>query len=131
MKRERKNNGSGRNTLMNILGGSFLTKEDFSKIFPFLVYLTVLLMLIITNAYIAESTSRSIKKNTILLRDLRVEYIYAKSAYTKESTQKVLIDKLAKEGLKESLETRVVKGTVNGTAKPSTKQSELKRKTEN
>ena len=53
MKRERNNKASGRNTIMSILGGNFLTKEDFSKIFPFLVYLTVLLMLIITNAYIA------------------------------------------------------------------------------
>ena len=110
MKRERKSGASkGGSTFMNILGGSFLTREDISKIFPFLVYLTVLLMLIITNAYIAESTSRSIKKNTLLLRDLRVEYIYAKSAYTQESTQTILIDKLASEGIKESLETRVVR----------------------
>ena len=110
MKRERKNGTSkGGSTFMNILGGSFLTREDLSKIFPFLVYLTILLMLIITNAYVAESTSRSIKKNTLLLRDLRVEYIYAKSAYTRESTQTVLIDKLAGEGIKESLETRIVK----------------------
>ncbi len=109
MKRERKKNGKG-GTVMTILGGSFLTREDFSKIFPFLVYLTVLLMLIITNAYIAESTSRTIKNNTVLLRDLRVEYTYAKSAYTKESTQTIMIDKLEKEGIKESLETRTVRG---------------------
>ena len=94
---------------MRVLGGSFLTREDFSKVFPFLVYLTVLLMLIITNAYIAENTSRTIKNNTVRLRDLRVEYTYAKSAFTKESTQKVMIDKLAKEGIKESLETRIVR----------------------
>lgn len=93
---------------MKILGGSFLTREDFSKMFPFLVYLTVLLMLIITNAYVAESTSRAIKKNTLVLRDLRVEYIYAKSAFTKESTQTVMIDKLLGKGLKESLETHVL-----------------------
>lgn len=110
MKIERKNRVSkGGSTFMNILGGSFLTREDLSKIFPFLVYITVLLMLIITNAYIAESASRSIKKNTLLLRDLRVEYIYAKSAYTQESTQTILIDKLANEGLKESLETKRVR----------------------
>lgn len=94
---------------MNILGGGFLTREDFSKIFPFLVYLTFLLMLIITNAYIAENTSRTIKNNTLRLRDLRVEYTYAKSAFTKESTQTIMIDKLEKEGLKESLETRTIK----------------------
>lgn len=108
MKRERKEKTSKGGMVMNILGGSFLTREDFSKIFPFLVYLTILLMLIITNAYVAESTSRSIKKNTTKLRDLRVEYIYAKSAFTRESTQKILIEKLSPEGLKESLETRMV-----------------------
>jgi hypothetical protein len=110
MKRESKSKASkGRRTVMSILGGSFLTREDFSRIFPFLVYVTLLLMLIITNAYIAESASRAIKKNTLRLRDLRVEYIYAKSAFTKESTQTILIDKLASEGLKESLETRTVR----------------------
>jgi hypothetical protein len=108
MKRERKEKTSKGGMVMNILGGSFLTREDFSKIFPFLVYLTILLMLIITNAYIAESTSRAIKNNSNRLRDLRVEYTYAKSAYTKESTQKVLIEKLKEQGLKESLETRTV-----------------------
>ena len=108
MKRERTKTAK-KGTVMNILGGSFLTREDFSKIFPFLVYLTVLLMLIITNAYIAENTSRTIKNNTLRLRDLRVEYTYAKSAFTKESTQTIMIDKLAKDGIKESLETRTIK----------------------
>ncbi|MBP5797330.1 MAG: hypothetical protein J6W26_03565 [Bacteroidales bacterium] len=115
MKRVRKSKTARRGTVMSVLGGSFLTREDFSKIFPFLVYLTVLLMLIITNAYIAESTSRAIKKNALQLRDLRVEYIYTKSAYTKESTQTIMIDKLAGDGLKESLDTRVV--TENGERK--------------
>ncbi len=105
----KKSTSKGSRTVMKILGGSFLTRDDFSKLFPFLVYLTVLLMLIITNAYVAESTSRAIKKNTIALRDLRVEYIYVKSAFTKESTQTIMIDKLKDRNIKESLETRVVK----------------------
>ena len=108
MRRERTKTAK-KGTVMKILGGSFLTREDFSKIFPFLVYLTLLLMLIITNAYIAENTSRTIKNNTVRLRDFRVEYTYAKSAFTKESTQTIMIDKLAKDGIKESLETRTIK----------------------
>ena len=113
MKRTRKGKSARRGTVMNVLGGSFLTREDFSKVFPFLVYLTVLLMLLITNAYIAESTSRSIKKNSLLLRDLRVEYIYIKSNYTKESTRTIMIDKLAGDGLKESLDTRIINEAEN------------------
>ena len=104
-----RNKKSGRETIMSILGGNFLTREDFTKLFPFLVYVTLLLMVIITNAYIAESASRSIKRNSGILRDLRVEHIYVKSAFTKESTQTVLIDKLAGEGIKESLDTRIIK----------------------
>ena len=104
----KKRTSKGGRTVMKILGGSFLTRDDFSKLFPFLVYLTVLLMLIITNAYIAESTSRAIKKNTLALRDLRVEYIDVKSAFTKESTHTKMIDKLAGQGLKESLETKLI-----------------------
>ena len=101
MKRTRKGKSARRGTVMSVLGGSFLTREDFSKVFPFLV------------AYIAESTSRSIKKNSLLLRDLRVEYIYIKSNYTKESTQTIMIDKLAGDGLKESLDTRIINEAEN------------------
>ena len=100
---------NGRQTIMSILGGNFLTREDFTKLFPFLVYVTLLLMVLITNAYVAESRSRAIKRNSGVLRDLRVEHIYVKSAFTKESTQTVLIDKLAGEGIKESLDTRLIK----------------------
>ena len=53
---------------------------------------------------------------------MRVEYIYTKSAYTKESTQTIMIDKLVGDGLKESLDTRVV--TENGELK--TENGELK-----
>ena len=94
---------------MKILGGGFLTQEDFSKAFPFMVYLTVLLMLIITNAYIAENTQRTINYNKNHLGNLQVEYDRAKSAYTKESTQSKMIDKLAKDGIKESLEIKTIK----------------------
>ena len=94
---------------MKILGGGFLTREDFSKLFPFMVYLTVLLMLIITNAYIAENANRTIINNNKLLDNLRVEYNCAQSAFTKESTQSVMIDKLAQDGIKESFETRIVR----------------------
>lgn len=107
MEKEKKTQ-KGSRAVMKVLGGTFLTKEDFSKMFPFLVYVTILLMVLITNAYIAESTSRSIKKNTLKLRDLRVEHIYIKSAYTKESTQTIMIDKLGGYGIKESLETKLV-----------------------
>ena len=44
-KKEKRKKGKG--GFMTILGGRFLLREKFSKQFPFMVYITVLLMAII------------------------------------------------------------------------------------
>ena len=48
----------GKRSVMSILGGKFLVREEISKQLPFLVYVTALLMVIITNTYIAEERTR-------------------------------------------------------------------------
>lgn len=104
-KKEKKGKGTnGVRKVMNILGGSFLVKEQFTKQFPFMVYVTVLLMIIITNTYIAEDRSREIVKNTKLLNDLHVEYIQVKSSIMQASKQSVLARKLRGIGLKDPVE---------------------------
>ncbi|MBR0176399.1 MAG: hypothetical protein IJQ11_03120 [Bacteroidales bacterium] len=104
-KKEKKEKGTnGVRKVMNILGGSFLVKEQFTKQFPFMVYVTVLLMIIITNTYIAEDRSREIVKNTKLLNDLHVEYIQVKSSIMQASKQSVLARKLRGIGLKDPVE---------------------------
>ncbi len=94
----------GSKKVMTILGGNFLLKEKFSKQFPFIVMVTVLLMLIIGNTYIAEERNREIAKTAKELSDLHVEYIQLKSAIMQASKQSVLSDKLKGCGLKESIE---------------------------
>ncbi len=101
-KKEKKTSGVRR--VMNILGGSFLVREQFTKQFPFMVYVTVLLMVIITNTYIAEDRNREIVKNTKLLNDLHVEYIQVKSSIMQASKQSVLAKKLSGIGLKDPVE---------------------------
>lgn len=101
-KKEKKTSGVRR--VMNILGGSFLVREQFTKQFPFMVYVTVLLMVIITNTYIAEDRNREIVKNTKLLNDLHVEYIQVKSSIMHASKQSVLAKKLSGIGLKDPVE---------------------------
>ena len=91
-------------TVMTILGGKFLVKEKFSKQFPFMVYVTLLLMAIITNTYIAEEKNRELIQATRRLSDLQVEYIQVKSAIMDASKQSVLSKKLSAIGLKESIE---------------------------
>ena len=90
--------------MMNVLGGSYLTKEKFAKQLPFLVLVTVLLMVLITNTYIAEERNREIAKTTKQLNDLHVEYIQLKSAIMQASKQSVLSKKLAGTGIKDPTE---------------------------
>lgn len=78
-----------------------MVREKFTKQFPFLVYVTILLMAIITNTYIAEEKTRQLAKATKRLNDLQVDYIQVKSAIMEASKQSVLTKKLANTGLKE------------------------------
>ena len=104
-RRERKSgNGDGFRKVMDVLGGSFLTREKFAKQFPFMVTVTVLLMVLITNTYIAEEKNREIAKTTKQLNDLHVEYIQLKSAIMQASKQSVLSKKLESSGIKDPTE---------------------------
>lgn len=104
-RRERKPSGeSGVKRMWSVLGGSFLVRETFVKQFPFMVTITVLLMVLITNTYIAESRTREIAETTRRLNDLHVEYIQLKSEIMQASKQSVLSKKLAPLGIKVPME---------------------------
>ena len=90
-------------SVMSILGGKFLVREEISKQFPFMVYVTVLLMIIITNTYIAEERTRELAKTSKRLNDLQVEYVQIKSEIMEASKQSVLVKRLAGTGLKEAV----------------------------
>jgi len=94
----------GRGGFMTILGGRFLLREKFSKQFPFMVYITILLMAIITNTYIAERNIRELTQDARKLNDLQVEYVKVKSDIMEASKQSVLAKRLADAGLKEITE---------------------------
>lgn len=101
--KEKKKKNGGKH-VMSVLGGRFLVREKFTKQFPFMVYVTLLFMAIITNTYIAEGRNRELTKKTKLLNDLQVEYIQVKSAIMEASKQSVLVKKLAGSGMKEVTE---------------------------
>lgn len=103
MTEQKEKKRSGKN-VMTILGGKFLVKEKFSKQFPFMVYITLLLMAIITNTYIAESRIRELTQTARKLNDLQVEYVKVKSDIMEASKQSVLAKRLAGTGLKEITE---------------------------
>ena len=95
---------SGLTRVWSVLGGSFLVRENFIKQFPFMVTITVLLMVLITNTYIAESRTREIAETTRKLNDLHVEYIQLKSEIMQASKQSVLSRKLAGLNIKAPME---------------------------
>ena len=104
-KKAKKTSGEGGiKRMWNVLGGSFLIKETFVKQFPFMVTVTVLLMVLITNTYIAESRTREIAETTRKLNDLHVEYIQLKSEIMQASKQSVLSRKLESLGIKAPME---------------------------
>ena len=102
--KDKKKKKKGSKRVMSVLGGTFLVRENFTKQFFFLAYVTILLMAIITNTYIAEEKNRELIKANKRLNDLQVEYIQVKSAIMEASKQSVLVKRLEGTGLKEATE---------------------------
>ena len=104
-RRENKQTGEGGiKKVWNVLGGSFLVRENFVKQFPFMMTITILLMILITNTHIAESRTREIASANKQLSDLRAKYVELKANIMEASLQSTLVKKLEGTGIKESLD---------------------------
>ena len=104
-RRENKQTGEGGiKKVWNVLGGSFLVRENFVKQFPFMMTITSLLMILITNTHIAESRTREIASANKQLRDLRAKYVELRANVMEASLQSTLVKKLEGTGIKESLD---------------------------
>ncbi len=88
----------------DVLGGTMFSKDRFVSLFPFFFYVVVLMILYITNVYIAEDVSRDIDKLNRRAEDLHVEYVYLESEITKMTMQSNLARMLKDKGIKESVE---------------------------
>ena len=97
----KKNRGSFFN---EYLGGDVFLKTTVVKQLPFMLYIVFLLMLYITNTYIAEDINREVLTKTKLLEDRHVEYVYNKSEITRITKQSELDKILKNKGIKESVE---------------------------
>lgn len=81
-----------------------LSKDGFVKMLCFILYIVLLLMLYITNVYVAEDINRDIYKQNRISEELRVEYVFLKSEITKITKQSNLVRMLKNKGIKESVE---------------------------
>lgn len=88
---------------LSLLKGDVLVKDEFIRLFPFFIYVVVLLMLCIGNTYLAEDVNREIADLNKKEENLYVEYVYYKSEITKYTKQSNLVRKLEKKGIKESV----------------------------
>lgn len=100
-KNMKKNKGS---FFKNYLGGDVFSKETVVKQLPFVLYVVFLLMIYISNTYIAEDMKLDIIKTTKVLEEKKVEYISIKSEITKRTKQSELSLKLKNKGIKETVE---------------------------
>ncbi len=90
--------------IANVMGGDIFSKDGFVNLFPFFLYVVLLLMVYITNIYIAEDVSRDIEKTNRRVEDLHVEYVYLKSEITKITKQSNMANMLKDKGIKESVD---------------------------
>lgn len=90
--------------LSYVMSGDVFSKESVVKMFPFVLYIVLLLMIYITNIYIAEDMSREISRYNRLSEERYVEYIYLKSEITSITKQSNLAKMLKNTGIKESVD---------------------------
>ena len=89
--------------IVQIVNGSFLSKELFLKQLPFLLYLLGLMVFYIGYGYYAEKTLRSLVQEGSELKELKSEYTTNFSRLEKMKRQSNLARMIESTGLKESI----------------------------
>jgi len=101
-KESRSKLGVALNNIYHFISGDFLTKENFAKQFPFILYIIFLLMLLVASSYQVEKTNSEIRTLTKQIEQYHTQHIYLKAAITKETKQSTLVEKLKYREIKES-----------------------------
>ena len=89
-------------TPKDIISGDILEKNESSRLFPLLTWLTLLAFLYITNNYQAEEKTREINRKQKDIKELRYQYISKKSKLMNMSKQSEVEKILEKRGFKEN-----------------------------
>jgi len=87
-----------------VLGGGLFENERSFRMFPFLLFLTFMAFIYITNDYMVERRVRKISKLERELKELRYEYVSVKSNLMSISKQSQLEKRLERLGIKENNE---------------------------
>lgn len=89
-------------SILNLFSGNFLSKENFIRQLPFILFLTLIGLAYIANGYYAEKSYREISRINSRLKELKSEYIILKSELMFISKQSEIANAVLPFGLKES-----------------------------
>ena len=93
----------GRKRLQEVLGGDYLSNNTVVDNIPFIIYLAILALLYIANTYNTERMYKEIEKTKTELKELRYQYITARSGLMFESKLSELNKRTQAIGLKETV----------------------------
>ena len=104
-------------SMVNVVSGSFLSKETTIKNLPFIFFLSFLAVCYIANGYYADDQVRKVNQLTNEIKELRTEYIVVKDSLVIKSKQTEVAKALAEKqtGIKESVvpPKKIIVQTVN------------------
>ena len=89
-------------SVLNIFSGNFLSKDNVTRLLPFILFLTLVGLGYIANGYYAEKSIREISHINTEIKELKSEYITNKSELMFMSNQSEVAHAAAPLGLKES-----------------------------
>ncbi|MCO6482254.1 MAG: hypothetical protein J5I62_05625 [Flavobacteriales bacterium] len=88
--------------LINVLNGTFLTREKVLANMPFLLFVAGLMVAYISYGYWTERTVRDLDRTSNELKEMRSEYITVRSHLERAERQSQVADDIGGLGLRES-----------------------------
>ncbi|MCO5260811.1 MAG: FtsL-like putative cell division protein [Crocinitomicaceae bacterium] len=96
--------------LTQILNGEFLTKEFVLNNLNFIFFIILLLILIVAKGYYGKQLNDKVNKAQKDLDEITAEYVEVKAKLEEDTRRQVLVEKLEKRGLKETVNpTKVIR----------------------
>lgn len=91
-----------KNNIYDILKGKFLINEDAFKNWRFIIFLSLLALIMISSAHSADRKVHQIAKLNKEVKELRSEFVDTRSRLMKVKMESKVVDQMEKMGLKPS-----------------------------